>query len=253
MAYVYAEQGVSLALVARRADRLDEVAKRCRTLHASSQIHVETAVADVTDFEGLKAAVVSLKSKLGTIDTVVANAGYAATGAVEKVPLETYRKQFDTNIFGVLHTLKATLPDVIASRGRVALVGSVNSHVSEPYKTPYCMSKFAIKALADALHFEMKPQGVSVTLFSPGIVESEIRRVSNEGTFRSDAQDLSPAWLRMPTMDAAREMVQAIERRKRWQIITGHARLIVFLNWLCPKLLEPVFKSQEHRYRQRES
>jgi short-subunit dehydrogenase len=86
-----------------------------------------------------------------------------------------------------------------------------------------------VRALAEALHGELRSVGVACTLISPGFVDSDIRRVDNRGGFHPDARDPVPAWLRMKTDKAARVMVSGILRGKKEVIVTFHAKVIVFL------------------------
>ena len=97
------------------------------------------------------------------------------------------------------------------------------------------MSKFAVRALAEALHGELRSAGVSCTLISPGFVDSDIRRVDNRGGFHAHAKDPIPAWLRMKTDDAARIMARGILRGKKEVIVTTHAKVIVFMARHLPR------------------
>lgn len=95
--------------------------------------------------------------------------------------LEDYRRQLETNVFGVLRTLFAALPELRKTRGRIVVVGSLLGVLPVPVATPYCMSKFALAPLCDGLSHELAPLGVSVTLILPGFVASEIYQVDNRG------------------------------------------------------------------------
>ena len=92
----------------------------------------------------------------------------------------------------------------------------------------YGMSKFAVRALAESLRMELAPHGIAVTLISPGFVDSEIRRVDNQGVLQEHAPEPVPAWLRVPADRAAREIVHAIHRKQRERIVTGHGKFLVF-------------------------
>ena len=192
---------------------------------------------DVARDGDVEAAVASARDTFGRIDHVVANAGFGVASWLHKLRLEDIRRQFETNVFGVLRTVYAIRDDLIATHGCLAVMGSVNSFVSLPGTAPYAMSKHAVRALAASLWYELAPHGVGVVLLAPGFVDSEIRQVDNRGTFRPEARDPVPSWLRMPTDVAARKMVRAIRRRRRVAVITGHGRLAVFLQRHAPGLL----------------
>ncbi|MFF2081531.1 oxidoreductase [Kitasatospora sp. NPDC058162] len=125
--------------------------------------------ADVTDPAQLTAAVQAGLARFGRIDVVVNNAGYGLVGAVEEVPDEAARALFDVNVFGVLNTLRATLPTLRAQRsGHVLTIGSVAGFAAAPAAGLYGASKFAVEGISEALHGELAPLGVRVTIIEPG-------------------------------------------------------------------------------------
>jgi short-subunit dehydrogenase len=140
-------------------------------------------------------------------------------------------------VFGVLETIKACLAELRKARGRLVLIGSVAGYVSVPNASPYSMSKFAIRALAEAIGPELRPHGVAVTLISPGFITSEIRQVDNRGVYHPVAKNPLPAWLVMPAEVAARKIVSAAYRRRREALITAHGRLAVWLQRFAPSVL----------------
>jgi len=228
----FAAQGAHLALAARRAARLEALSEKCQKLGVKAL----ALPCDVTDAQAVSRAVSQAREHFGRLDIVIANAGYGVVGNLADLKIEDYRRQFETNIFGVLNTIYSSLEALKASKGRLAVVGSINGHVSLPGGSSYAMSKFAIRALCDSLWYELAPHGISVTLISPGFVASEIRVVDNRGVHHPHTKDPIPRWLVVPTPKAARQMVKAIMRRRPEAIITGHGKVIVFLqrhfHWL---------------------
>ena len=221
-------------LLARRVDRLATVAAELERAGGRAL----ALACDVTRDGDLERVVAQAREALGRLDVVVANAGFGVVGPLERLTLDDYRRQFETNVFGVLRTIYATLDDLKRSRGRLVIIGSVSGHVATPGSSPYAMSKFSVRALAEALGHELAPSGVSVTLISPGLVESEIRQVDNRGMLRdTPPQGQVPAWLVMATPRAARHIVRAIARRRREVVITGHGKLAVFLQRHAPWLV----------------
>jgi short-subunit dehydrogenase len=233
LAHEFARHGADLVLLARRADRLATLATELE--RAGRRALALTA--DVTVDGDLDKAVAQARAALGRLDVVVANAGFGVVGPVERLALDDYRRQFETNVFGVLRTVHATLADLKASRGRLVVIGSVAGYVATPGSSPYSMSKFAVRALAEALGHELAPAGVAVTLVSPGYVDSEIRRVDNAGRFQTAAPEPVPGWLLVPTATAARQIVRAVARRRREVVITGHGKLAVFMQRHAPWLV----------------
>jgi short-subunit dehydrogenase len=225
-----AREGARLVLMARRRERLDAL---CAELAAAGALAI-AHVGDVTKRVDLDAAVALAVERYGRLDMAVANAGFGVVGSLEKLDVEDYRRQFETNVFGVLETVKSCLSELRKARGRLVLIGSVAGHVSYPNGSPYSMSKFAIRALAGALEHELRPHGVAVTLVSPGFIASEIRQVDNRGVHHSHAKEPLPRWLVMPADVAARKIVSAAYRRRREAIVTVHGKLLVWLQRLAP-------------------
>lgn len=234
MAREFARRGADVVLTARRWDRLEALALELRAQGRRAIV----AQCDVTADGELEAAVAEGLEALGRIDFVIANAGFGVTGWFHRRDLDDYRRQFETNVFGVLRTARASLDALEASGGSLAVMGSVMSHLSLPGTSPYAMSKFAVGALAAALRNEWRPRGVSVTLLAPGFIDSEIRQVDNEGHRDPEKSDSIPRWLRMRTDTAARKMVSAVVRRRREAVITFHGKLGVFLARHTPGLLD---------------
>jgi short-subunit dehydrogenase len=234
LAREWARRGADLALAARRVDRLERLAAELEAQHARRPLVI---LCDVTRDGDLERAVARTLEAFGRLDVAVANAGFGVVGPVASLTLEDYRRQFETNVFGVLRTVYATLPALRASRGRLAIIGSVSGYLGMPGTSAYAMSKFAVRALARALDLEILREGVSVTLISPGFVESEIHQVDNRGVFNPDAPIGVPRWLRMRGDRAARKMVRAVARRRVELIFPGHGKLAVFLQQHAPRLL----------------
>lgn len=226
--------GANLVLTARRKNLLSDLSLEIER-SGGKALAIEC---DVTKRSDLDHAVVEARSKFGKIDIVLANAGFGVDGSVEKTTLDDYRRQFDTNVFGVIETIQATLPELKKNRGAIALVGSVMGHFSMPGGSPYAMSKFAVTALAESLWYEMKSEGVSVTLVSPGFIDSEIRRVGNDGRLRPDAKDPVPKWLMMPAPKAAKIIARSIASGRKEVVVTWHGKTAVILHRYFPRLFQ---------------
>lgn len=220
-------------LLARRGDRLRSL---CEDLNqkGSQALYAE---ADVTQPADLENAVSQCLKAFKKLDIVIANAGFGVAGEVSSLSIQDYRRQFETNVFGVLNTVYATEKALQESRGQLVLVGSVAGFVPLPGNSAYTMSKFSIRALATALQYEWKPRGVAVTHIAPGFVDSDIRRVDNEGNLKEDHPDPIPSWIRVSTPRAVKEILQAIKKRKRQKIITGHGKIILCVNQYFPNFI----------------
>jgi short-subunit dehydrogenase len=232
LAREFARNGADLALAARRVDRLEALAADLRNLGR----RVLVLACDVTRDQDLERSVAAAVSGLGRLDVVVANAGFGVVGRLERLALDDYRRQFETNVFGVLRTVFAGLPELRRNRGRLVIMGSVSGHVALPGSSPYSMSKFAVRALAEALDFELRPAGVSVTLVSPGFVDTEIHQVDNLGVRHPEVRPRAPAVTRTTADRAARRIVRAVARRRREVVITWLAHLTMQVRRYVPAL-----------------
>ena len=231
LAWQLGRAGAKLTLAARRRELLDELAKRIVDTGKPAPLVVQC---DVTQDGSLQKAVEESLRHWGKLEVAIANAGFGVVGPFKKLTVEDYRRQFETNVFGVLRTMYAVLPEVEKSKGNIAVIGSVSGWAATSGASPYNMSKFAVRALANAITPELRLAGVKLTLISPGFVASDIRRVDNQGEFHEHAKEPIPAWVIMPTDKAVRQILRAIAKGKREAIITGHGKALVFLERFMP-------------------
>ena len=231
LAWQLGRMGARLTLAARRGPLLDQLAGR---IAASGAPRPLVAACDVTRDGELDRAVADSIQKWGALHVVVANAGFGVVGPLAKLTLNDYRRQFETNVFGVLRTIYAALPELEKTGGNVVIIASVAGWVASPGTSAYAMSKFALRALANSIAPELRLRGVTVTLISPGFVASNIRRIDNQGTLHARAPEPIPRWLVMRTDKAASQILRAVARGRREAIITGHGKVLVALERLVP-------------------
>jgi short-subunit dehydrogenase len=248
LALQLAQSGAKLTLAARRKEQLEALAEKIATLGSARPLVTPCDVSRDGDLELAVDETVRCHSRL---DVVFANAGFGVVGPLHKLSIADYRRQFETNVFGVLRTIYAALPELEKSRGNLALIGSVSGWVATPGASPYNMSKFAFRALANSVHEELLRAGIKLTLISPGFVVSNIRRVDNQNSVHASANDPVPAWIQMPTALAANQILRAVARSKREQIITFHGKLFVLIERFAPWLIRafsgkmvPVYESR---------
>jgi len=226
----FAKRGYNVVLVARRTDRLAEVKKKIEANGGRAL----AVTGDVTKPESLDAAVKSALAEFGRLDVVLCNAGFGVGGPFSRLNADDFRRQFETNVMGVLNTLFATREAVIQQKGILAIVGSVAGQIAMPFSSAYCMSKFAVRALSISLRAEMQRKGVSVVLIAPGFLETEIHLVDNQGQLQEKATKQFPKQLVVPIEKAAPKIVSGVLSRKQEVIITGHGKFLVFLNHYFP-------------------
>lgn len=231
LAREFSRRGMRVALLARRLEQLQMLAEELRVSGGRATAHQ----ADVTQDGDVARVVAELAAQGLAPWIVVANAGFGVVGRAQALTTEDFRRQLETNTFGVLRTFHETIGSLQGPGARFVIMGSVAGYLSNPGGAPYAMSKFAVRALAEALHGDLKGSGVGCTLISPGFIDSDIRRVDNRGGFHPHVKDPVPAWLRMKTDRAARIMVDGILRGRREVVVTFHARVLVFFSRHLPR------------------
>lgn len=162
--------------VARRLDRLQAVAEAGARL----------IVLDVTDEEATPQAVARMLTETGRVDLLVNNAGYGAYGALEDVPLEEGRRQFEVNLFALARLTQLVLPTMRGQRsGRIVNVSSIGGRIHEPMGAWYHATKFAVEGLSDCLRMELAPFGIDVVVIQPGAIRTEWSAIAQEGLLRT--------------------------------------------------------------------
>ncbi|MFD5420480.1 oxidoreductase [Streptomyces sp. NPDC127069] len=170
-----ASRGLGAEITREALDRGHSVIATARDVSAVLDAYPEkpdgllAVNADVTRPEQLALAVEAGLAAFGRIDVVVNNAGYGLVGAIEEISDGAARELFDVNVFGVLNTLRATLPTLRSQRsGHVLNIGSVGGFATAPAVGLYGASKFALEGISEALHGELAPLGIRVTIIEPG-------------------------------------------------------------------------------------
>ncbi|MFN6548335.1 oxidoreductase [Mycolicibacterium nivoides] len=156
------EAGHRVVGTVRRAD--DAVA-----FESLSKERARARIVDVTDDSAVFSTVADVEATVGSIDVVIANAGYGVEGIFEETPLSELREQFATNVFGVAATLQAALPYMRERRaGHLMAVTSMGGLMAVPGMSAYCASKFAVEGLLESLRKEVMSFGIHVTAIEPG-------------------------------------------------------------------------------------
>lgn len=168
-----AADGARVALLARRADRLDALAAAI-----GSDAALPLAV-DVTDPDAVDAAAAAIGARFGAPDLVVANAGVMLPGPFPEGRRDEWARMLSLNVLGVLDTARAFLPGLLAAaaegrRADLVIVSSIAARQVFPDYAVYCASKAAVSALAANLRVELGGRGLRVTNLEPGLIESEL-------------------------------------------------------------------------------
>jgi NAD(P)-dependent dehydrogenase (short-subunit alcohol dehydrogenase family) len=158
-----ADDGWNVHATARRPESIEDLAQRgCKT-HAL----------DVTDERSMESAVEEIGED-GAIGALINNAGYSQSGALETIPMDSVRRQFETNVFGLLRMCQLVLPAMrSAGSGRIVNLSSMGGKLTFPGGGVYHATKHAVEALSDALRFEVKGFGIDVVIIEPGLIITE--------------------------------------------------------------------------------
>ena len=189
-----ASSGIGKATAALFADRGWNVVATMRNPDDGTDLadldNVLVTALDVLDSASIKAAVAAATERFGTIDVLVNNAGYGSYGPLEATPIETLRRQFDVNVFGVVETLRAVLPTMRAQRsGVIVNISSVSGHRPSPGTASYGAAKAGIDSLTQSLAVEWAP-AVRVNSVVVGPVKTELAEMhygDSEGIAAVDA------------------------------------------------------------------
>ena len=148
---------------------------------------------DVTDGATIRAAVDGGIARFGRIDVLLNNAGYGAYGPLEAFSLDRIRRQFDTNVIGLLDVTRAVLPHMRANRaGTIVNISSIGGQITFPLGTLYHGTKFAVEGLSEALHYELEPLGIRVRIVQPGMIRSDFGGRSFDFAMDEGLPDYAP-------------------------------------------------------------
>jgi short-subunit dehydrogenase len=233
LAVEMARHGADLVLLARREDRLAEVAQQI------SQIgrRAICITGDVTDAATRQRALAAARDGLGGLDILVNNAGVAAHGRFADADPGRVRPIMEVNFFAPVEFIREALP--LLRRGVqpiVVNIGSILGRRGSPHKSEYSASKFALHGFSEAVRPELARLGIDVLVVAAGPTETEHFDVLLEGTAKLPWGDPP----RQAATDVARAIVRAIERG-RYEIVTGwRGRALLLLNRLAPRLLDRI-------------
>jgi NAD(P)-dependent dehydrogenase (short-subunit alcohol dehydrogenase family) len=162
------------ARLAKAGHTVYATARRPDTLADLSAVGCRTLPLDVTDEDSMTSAVSKVEADHGAVGVLVNNAGYSQSGAVESLPMASIRRQFETNVFGLVRMSQLVLPAMRqAGTGRIVNISSMGGRLTFPGGGAYHATKYAVEAFSDALRFEVQGFGVRVVVVEPGLITTE--------------------------------------------------------------------------------
>jgi short-subunit dehydrogenase len=196
-----AAQGGRLGLISRREDRLRELCDQISQAGGTAAY----AIADVDERSSVLAAVDKVRSQLGPIDMMIANAGVGDPDVIEPFETATFERLMRVNWFGLVYSIEAVLPAMLErGEGYLVAVSSLRAYRGLPGFAGYSASKAAINTLMEGLRVELRGRGIDVTTLCPGYVH----------TAMTEGKDFPKPFIMQPD-DAARRMIAAVGRRRK--------------------------------------
>ncbi|HEX5309857.1 MAG TPA: SDR family NAD(P)-dependent oxidoreductase [Solirubrobacteraceae bacterium] len=188
--------GIGAAAAQRLAKRGDLVvyasARRLESIEALQGFGCKLLALDVTDEASMRNAVEAIVAEHGSVGALVNNAGYSQGGPIEQVSMDAVRRQFETNVFGLIYLTQLVLPGMRSQgHGRIVNIGSMGGRLTFPGGGLYHATKHSLEAISDALRFEVAGFGVGVTLIEPGLITSDFAKtaVATVAEAESDGDD----------------------------------------------------------------
>lgn len=161
----FQEQGWNVVATMRRPEQEEEL---------NQLDNVLVTRLDVTEAASIRAAVDLAIEKFGQIDALLNNAGYGAYGPLEAFPMENVKRQFDTNVIGLIEVTKAVLPHMRKQHsGVIANISSIGGKITFPLGALYHGTKWAVEGVSEALHYELEPIGIRVKIIEPGAIATD--------------------------------------------------------------------------------
>jgi short-subunit dehydrogenase len=239
LAKEYARRGYDLVILARRAERLEEVARQCR----SETCKVEIVVGDA-ETEAERAVEAALRV-FGRLDVAIANAGGgAARGPAESLEMEDYDKQLRLGIYAVVRLFRAAAKPLREREGRFAIINSIAGYIAPPGIANYAMAKAASRAFGNSVRNELRGGYPSITIAYPGYVDTEIWQVDKKGNFDPNLKPELPKNIMMTPEAAAKAIAHGVERRKGDLAFPLHAKMIIGLERYFPRLTAWILSRQ---------
>jgi len=224
-----AASGSDLVLVARRADRLDELAARLRLDHGAD---VEVLVADLTDDGDLEKVELRLGDETAPVDLLVNNAGFATSGKFAELPIDGEVAEIRLNVLAPVRLTRAALPSMIEQgHGGVVNVSSITAFQPLPHWATYAASKAYLTSFSEAVHEEVRNQGVVVLALMPGFTHTEFH--GHVGV--PPVGIPGPMW--MDAEQVVKSALAALGRRRASRVPGLLNRLVAMVSRLTPRAL----------------
>ncbi|KAF6248179.1 alcohol dehydrogenase [Nitrosopumilus sp. b3] len=235
----FAKMGANIILVARRKDKLEQIANELKKFHVLTLI----CQCDVSKKDQVKEMTQSVFEKFDSIDILVNNAGFAIYGSVSDLSIQDIESQMETNYFGMVYCIKEFLPSMLKKKsGHIVNVASVAASFGLPGIASYCASKFAMLGFSEGLKHELKDTGVGITVVSPIMVRTNF---FDHSSFEKMPK-YSPTSLNPKTV--AKSIIKAANSSRLEIVVPSVVRGAIWMKSSFPFFINPIigksFKKQ---------
>lgn len=232
----FGKNGAKIVITGRSQTSLLETADYLR----SSGIDTLPIVADASLKEDNKRMVEETIKHYGKIDILINNAGISMRALFAELDLQVFEKVMDINFYGTVYATKYCLPYILATKGSVIGISSINGYRGTPARTAYTASKYAMQGFLESLRTEVMKSGVHVLVACPGFTASNIRNAALLANGQPQGESPRAEEKLMSAEEVARHIYKATVSRKRDLILTTQGKLAVFLNKWIPGIMDNV-------------
>jgi uncharacterized protein len=226
-----AQRGATVVGCGRSQARLEQTRHALRRARASSTM----IACDVGRRGEVQAMVAKVLAEFGRIDILINNAGIGMRGPFAETSVDLVEEIMRTNYFGMVYCTHATLPSMIArGSGHIVNISSVAGIIGTLNLSGYCASKFAMNGFSESLYYELRPQGIHVSVICPGPVRTDFNQ-----TF-ADIEPKSPGFLMLEPETVSRLVIRAIDRKKFEVVMPRSLALICRVARMAPGVLRAV-------------
>jgi short-subunit dehydrogenase len=232
----FGKKGAKVVITGRNAENLNQTAEGLRAAGIENMF----IVADASREEDNRRMVEETLKRYGKIDILINNAGISMRALFADLELEVFKKVMDINFYGTVYATKYCLPHILATKGSIIGVSSINGYRGTPARTAYTASKYAMQGFLESLRTEVMKKGVHVLVACPGFTASNIRNAALLANGQPQGESPREEAKLMSSEEVARHILKATLQRKRDLILTRQGKMAVFLTKWIPGIMDTV-------------
>ena len=236
LVFEYAQKGYAVVFTGRNERRMQETEEKLDEAgHEYLALSLDSAIE-----EHNKELINKTIRSYGRIDVLICNAGVSMRTLFEDIELDIFKQLMDINFYGTIYAVKYALTHILASKGSIVGISSINGRRSTPARSAYTASKFAMEGFFEALRTEIMTRGVHVLVVCPGFTASNIRNASLTAEGKAQGRSPREEHKMMSAQEVAKRTYKAQQKRKRDLVLTFQGKMAVFLNKVIPSKLDKI-------------